>query len=84
MSNTSIDVTGNTVTLNTSGGSFTVTVGHSESIADALDRNGVDVSRMGLDVLVGNQRLDASQVTGDMVTDGETLAAPPKQASLGA
>lgn len=83
MSTTSINVTGKTVTVAGSGFRHEVEVNEGETIADALDRSGVNASGLGVDLLVGGARRDASQVTYDEVSDGSTLAAPAKSPAHG-
>lgn len=79
-----LQITGNEVTIQGAGFQHKITVAADESIASALDRNGIDASRLGVDLLVGGQRMDARAVFGADVPDGSRLAAPPKNASLGA
>ena len=78
-----LSITGNEVTIQGAGFAHTVTVQNDETVADALDRNGIDASRLGVDLLVNGSRQDASDVRGSDVQDGSRLAAPPKNASLG-
>jgi hypothetical protein len=79
-----LTITGNEVTVQGPGFRHTVTVAPNESVADALTRNGIDTSAVGgIDLLVGGQRVDAADVRGSSITPGETLASPPKSASLG-
>jgi sulfur carrier protein ThiS len=78
-----LQITGNEITITGAGFSHTVTVAANETVADALDRNGIDASRLGVDLLVNGSRVDASDVRGSDVPSGSRLAAPPKNASLG-
>lgn len=82
MANVAIE--GNEVTIQSAGSQIKVTVREDQTVADALDEMGVDASKLGVDLLIDGQRRDASEVTGSQVTDGQRLAAPPKNASLGA
>jgi hypothetical protein len=78
-----LQITGNEITITGAGFQHKVTVGANETVAAALDRNGIDASRLGVDLLVNGSRVDASDVRGSDVSDGARLAAPPKNASLG-
>jgi len=79
----SITIEGTNVTVAGNGFKHEVSVQPGETVESALDRIGVDASRLGVDLLVNGTRRDASEVTADDIEDGSTLAAPPKQPSLG-
>jgi hypothetical protein len=83
MPDVSIEQNGNTVTIDAPGGEITVTVAENQTIAAALTDMGINIERLGIDIMLGEDRRDANSVTGADVEDGQTLAAPPKQAALG-
>jgi hypothetical protein len=54
-----------------------------QTVQDALSKAGVDAEALGVDLLVGGQRVDAASVSASDVEAGATISAPPKSAALG-
>jgi len=79
----SIEITGTHVVVAGSGFKHEVEVLPGETVESALERIGVNASALGVDLLIGDQRHDASEVTSEDISEGQTLAAPPKAPSLG-
>jgi len=83
ISSPAVTIQGKNVKIAGAGFAYEVEMLDGENVAQALDRIGVDASGLGVDLLLGDQRHDAANVTTDQVTDGQTIPAPPKQAALG-
>lgn len=83
MENTTITTTGKTIKIAGAGFTHEVEVADGQTVQDALTAAGIDAEALGVDLLVGGQRVDAADLTSDDVTTGATYSAPPKSASLG-
>ena len=83
MSATTIEVQDKTITLKGVGFEHKITVKPGENIATALSNAGVNASELGVDLLIGDNTVDASTVSHSDVQDNETYVAPPKSPALG-
>lgn len=83
MSDTTISTTGRTITIVGAGFRHEVTIDDGQTVQDALAKAGVDAEAIGVDLLVGGQRVSAADVSYDDVQAGATISAPPKSAALG-
>lgn len=78
-----MSITGKTIKLAGAGFTYEVEIADGQTVQDALTSAGIDAEALGVDLLIGGQRVDASDVTSADVTTGATYSAPPKSASLG-
>lgn len=83
MSDTTISTTGKTVTIAGAGFRHQITLEDGQTVQDALSKAGVDAEALGVDLLVGGQRVDAADVSASDIESGSTITAPPKSAALG-
>ena len=83
MSDTTISTTGKTITIAGAGFRHEVIIEDGQTVQDALAKAGVDAEALGVDLLVGGQRVDAASVSSADVESGTTISAPPKNAALG-
>jgi hypothetical protein len=83
MSDTTISTTGKTITIAGAGFRHEVIIEDGQTVQDALSKAGVDAEALGVDLLVGGQRVDAASVSASDVEAGATISAPPKSAALG-
>ena len=83
MSDTTVSTTGKTVTIAGAGFRHEVVLQDGQSVQDALSAAGIDAEALGVDLLVGGQRVDAADVSSDDIEAGSTITAPPKSAALG-
>jgi hypothetical protein len=83
MSDTTISTTGKTITIAGAGFRHEVIIEDGQTVQDALSKAGVDAEALGVDLLVGGQRVDAGSVSASDVEAGATISAPPKSAALG-
>jgi hypothetical protein len=83
MSDTTVSTTGKTVTIAGAGFRHEVVIADGQTVQDALSAAGIDAEALGVDLLVGGQRVDAADVSASDVEAGATISAPPKSASLG-
>ena len=83
MSDTTISTTGKTITMPGAGFRHELLIEGGHTVQDALSKAGVDAEALGVDLLVGGQRVDAASVSASDVEAGATISAPPKSAALG-
>ena len=80
---TTVSTTGKTVTIAGAGFRHEVVIEDGQTVQNALSAAGIDAEALGVDLLVGGQRVNAADVTSDDVDSGATISALPKSASLG-